>query len=88
MCPIPQIAASRATPTFYPTAHTLCPTAAPTTLTAFLQPTEIRITAQFHDAGIMAIHLALYYPFGEEVMMQSTVGILNPSKMQRRKDNT
>ena len=41
MCPTPQIAASRATPTFYPTAHTLCPTAAPTTLTAFLQPTEI-----------------------------------------------
>ena len=32
----------------------------------------------------MAIHLALYYPFGEEVMVQSTVGILNPSKTQRR----
>lgn len=85
MCPTPQTAASPATPTFYPTANTLCLTAAaPTTLTVFLQPTELHqsITAQFHDAGRMAIHLALYYPFGEEV--QSTVGFLNPSKMQRR----
>lgn len=47
------------------------------------------ITAQFHDsrdAGRMAIQLALYHFFGEDMMARNTPGTLDPSKMQEIKN--
>ena len=47
------------------------------------------ITAQFHDsrdAGRMAIQLALYHFFGEDVMAISTPGTLDSTKMQEIKN--